>query len=699
MPHGHVWSLEAAPRAHQESLLISSVGSAVMTGIEGRGFTVVGMTIEGPPPIGRIHLDLTPDLSVLYGHNAVGKTRFLSALAATMQGFSFEGAIGVIHVIVHDPEAAPKREEGFPGALLDGLRVASSRLGWNSGTDPESSLLGDQLEGFEQVVQRCLSSLDTQWKGMEQAIVEAAAYGSFSLRAVGHAHPEWEIWISDCIRPESVLNEAYCRAGPLARANRSISRAVHESFGNDLQRLPDGLRSELLAAIMELQANTPWATDLLEHLALRDFNEDLFFVRPSWVPVELARAGTLAVGPVDVIPIDEEEPELNSKTARLVAPDSGCVFAGLEPGAFSMDTLARVARLGKAASLTLSSLIGPGRTMRFELGTPQDWFLGAPPGWVCEDEYGLAVPLAQLSKSRRRWAVVAVRLALGRSGKVGLPAIVLSDEPEAGLHRTAEAKIASGLTALTSDLTALTSDSERTVIVASHSPAFMSQPSARLLRVHRDVHGTTQVVEQPGLPDAYDLGLTETDVLSLQRVFVIVEGEHDELVLAGLFPGELRRAFAKILVLRGASRAKSAAHAEWLLSVTSSPFLIVIDKLDEQAVQLAWAKARIFDSEGRIDDAIRALGEIKNVRKDEAGFLRKLGEEALQTGMFQRLHFLGLNRDDILLYLPDGRELLERKRQGTLTSAQVKAAVRSVDSSIDPDLTGLMAEISRLAGP
>lgn len=161
----------------------------------------------------------------------------------------------------------------------------------------------------------------------------------------------------------------------------------------------------------------------------------------------------------------------------------------------------------------------------------------------------------------------------------------MSDEPEAGVHRTGEEQVVSGLISLTAD-------GGRAGIFATHSPAFWGEPSARMVHVRRGgASNDTEVSVPDELPHDIELGLTKADLLALRRVFVIVEGEHDKIVLENLFPVELRLAFAQILVLRGGSRASSAAHAEWLLDASDAPFLIVLDNVGEPAIRDAWNEA------------------------------------------------------------------------------------------------------------
>ncbi len=82
--------------------------------------------------------------------------------------------------------------------------------------------------------------------------------------------------------------------------------------------------------------------------------------------------------------------------------------------------------------------------------------------------------------------------------------------------------------------------------------------------------------------------------------------------------------------------------------------------------------------------------------KVEAGFLARLGEEAVRTRVLPRLFIHGLPEDDVLLYLPDGHGLVKKKKAQDLDLADVKVAVGKLDG-IHSDLTDLLTEIKRLA--
>lgn len=236
----------------------------------------------------------------------------------------------------------------------------------------------------------------------------------------------------------------------------------------------------------------------------------------------------------------------------------------------------------------------------------------------------------------------------------------------------------------------------RAGIVATHSPAFLSEPHARLLHVRRQLGGATEVRGLRGLPDDEDLGLTKSDMLALRRVFVFVEGQHDKILLEGFFPYELRAAFAQILVLRGAKQAITAAYAECLLDASDAPFLIVLDKIGEPAIRFAWAEAKSHLAAGRFEQAITSVRGIRTIRKDEAGFLSRLGEEAVRTGVLDRLFIHGLPEDDILLYLPEGADLVRKKKAQCLRDSDVREALGKLDE-VPTDLTDLLDEIQRLS--
>ncbi len=100
-----------------------------------------------------------------------------------------------------------------------------------------------------------------------------------------------------------------------------------------------------------------------------------------------------------------------------------------------------------------------------------------------------------LSKAQRGWADFSIALATRKelphsSFHETAPQVVLLDEPEAGLHRTAEAHMAEGLSALAHN------QPGTYVIAATHTPMLLDDPSSAVVEVKR----TPQERGDPGDP-------------------------------------------------------------------------------------------------------------------------------------------------------------------------------------------------------
>ncbi len=183
--------------------------------------------------------------------------------------------------------------------------------------------------------------------------------------------------------------------------------------------------------------------------------------------------------------------------------------------------------------------------LHYRLGHPNDWFAARPATWHAEEVDGNVLPLTSLSAAQQRWSALAISVALG-SGDADDPVVFLCDEPEAGLHRAAEARLPQGLATLARRTNAF-------VVVASHSPAMLNEPTVSQSHVSRHSSGRTVVKDLPltvteafaRQASAHELGLTASDVLQLVRVFVVVEGPHDRAVLEHVLREDLHSASAK----------------------------------------------------------------------------------------------------------------------------------------------------------
>jgi AAA domain, putative AbiEii toxin, Type IV TA system/Protein of unknown function (DUF2813) len=163
------------------------------------------------------------------------------------------------------------------------------------------------------------------------------------------------------------------------------------------------------------------------------------------------------------------------------------------------------------------------------------------------------------------------------------PAIYFVDEPELHLHPTAQLEVADWLAGL--------SRSNALVLVASHSPAFLNMTSqsanfyglvqedsrVRLVPLNADLLGTLDTL-------AEDLGLSRADLILMIRGGLIVEGEHDRLVIDHFFGTDIRRQRLAVLQLRGTRNALALIDSD-LLHALGRPLWVLFDGTRESVVR------------------------------------------------------------------------------------------------------------------
>lgn len=148
--------------------------------------------------------------------------------------------------------------------------------------------------------------------------------------------------------------------------------------------------------------------------------------------------------------------------------------------------------------------------------------------WTAVEPLGTRVHVSDLSDARRRWAAFAINLALSLREEMREHArLVVIDEPERGLHRTAERRLARGLERLGQDL-------GLTIVVATHSPAFMRLPRASTHQLRRDAAGHLEIDDLDlEAVDLDPLGLDLSDRAQFLQALVLVPDELDAAALSG----------------------------------------------------------------------------------------------------------------------------------------------------------------------
>lgn len=656
--------------------------------ITGDGFDIIGISVGKRGPVGPlVHLDLDPGVTALYGLNGAGKSWVLRLAHAALSGVlnsQESDEIADVHLRVHHSQTPPS--SGFVTALRDclglALDVRRGTLRRLSGElDPVSYGWEEDVTGlwseFEELGARAIgqdlwshaaalidaagiadssgSTTRTLPAEVREALYLSADAGLITLRATGAPDaPSWDVFLPlSSVHDESArLLQAGLPGWNELRRILSLDRGEEQTqlLGDYVSRKrhfrvwEHGLDG---AAYFGMQGKSKSSIDW-----------------PSWVGVPVFKVGeSLSTPPVRVLD-NEDTADVNAETVRrLLEPfdttdtswaDAERRSVALDFDGTVSDALEAATRAIEAAAMEiLAAVLMDAPALRFNWRTPVDWLRGMDPGWeYLDDGRPDWLPLDSLSDARLRWSRDALRLATTGSH---LPTVLLSDEPERGLHRLAERRLATGLGRMATGRGV-------SIVAATHSPALLDSTFVRPHLVGRDHDGFVKVSAAPltltGDLDsswsAAQLGLSFSDLASLMKVAVLVEGLHDEWVINDQLRSTLDNSLAQLFPMHGAKRAQSLADARFLFGGTDAHLLVVLDNLSS-GVQATWEAAASAHQRGFPDQAIEILKPLLEERKqrgDEYLFLHQLALRAIETNRIDRIRVFGLSRPDIICYLP-----------------------------------------------
>ncbi|MBQ0905485.1 AAA family ATPase [Micromonospora sp. U21] len=148
------------------------------------------------------------------------------------------------------------------------------------------------------------------------------------------------------------------------------------------------------------------------------------------------------------------------------------------------------------------------------------------------------------------------------------------DEPESHLHPQAQRSIAGAL-----DRLRLRGDN---VVLASHSPHFLDLPDWQLVHVQRTPEGTTLSPLVASDLDARkalagQMGLTRGELLTRVSFLLVVEGEHDRLLLEELYGARLQDAGVAIVRMHGTSNLLATAQMDFVERHLDVPIGVLLD--------------------------------------------------------------------------------------------------------------------------
>ncbi|HUR73351.1 MAG TPA: hypothetical protein VMZ00_03700 [Sporichthya sp.] len=661
---------------------------------------LLGVTVCGPAPIGRVHVPLFEPLVALYGRNGAGKTRILSAVVAALRGEAQGDSWGLVHVRVADAQADFDGRDSDPwrDALARAMRAHLNRLRgdvvahfarrrdeeFDVGPGDDYAEVLDDFRSFTQAVvdeahsptslrelvgahlaaqQMLMSDLEHIGDFMRfhsNAVSEITRGGHFVLRAIGTAEaPRWSVYAA------ASEEDAACAA--LLEQDRA--HPIEDEEEDPAARLKMALDENVVLS----NSGFPWRelSDISDAFisgrgyvgpgTSPELGTDVRSVPwPLWATVPVVEIATI-VAPLVELVTDETSPADVDQLTReeVLRAAGGQMLASFADGGARfhprVDPLLR--RLTELATRYLRAVFPDAPELVFAPGDPNEWLAGVLPSWVARfPQAGTALPstlpLAALSTAQRRWAALSAALAVSVAGSESLPVVFLCDEPESGLHRRAES-------ALPDALVKIADESGLRMAVATHSPAMLDPQRVALMHVTRLASGAAtargmdfalrEELERDHMRE--DLGLTPADLLQMVRCFVIVEGKHDEEVLGALLAPDLD-SWSVIYPVGGAKQMQSLATAGLIWDFTDAAIVLVLDNIARAAIQPVWDKAQAAIARGGTESAIRALVPLGKMPGAEARWLQNLLTRAIRAKRAHRIKLETLSAPDVICYLP-----------------------------------------------
>lgn len=507
-------------------------------------------------------------------------------------------------------------------------------------------------------------SSEVIWGGLEIPSVERLV-----LEPTGSDDTTWTIWSGVDITDGSVF------------ATDFRARLLDESA--EPESAPGGLFSTKNDDGSAIEGYAAWSGSEddyeLSPATLACYGQDVLDGWPSWASAPIMHLGTTTglagrawLGQVDVVNAAEiERRDVDDVTRRVLAARPGNLvdLADNDEVVLTADRSETIAALEKDASDLFHTVASGAPPLRFTIGSPKDWFTGSLASWNAGD-----VPLSDLASSWQRWARVGIDVAVRRqlqrwteaehddhltehiaelraAGQFVNPSVLLVDEPELGLHRSAVSAVGELLSRFSQTGAAF---------AVTHSPQLLNARGVEALHLQFDRATGRSRLHVPQLADihsdrtmsllAEELGLTRADLFQLVRVFVCVEGQHDLAVLSKLLEGPLTASFARLLPLDGAKKLNEALTVPMIFDYTDANVVVVLDNLPD--VEKDWndlVAAHQRGQKSQVQAIIRAI----NARPGgEAGWIAKFAQAAIDRGRLDRVTVVGLSRPDVICYLP-----------------------------------------------
>ncbi len=595
------------------------------------------MRVQGFGAAVDTYLPLEKGLNALYGLNGAGKTTILTAIRAALQQSPLEPGSRVTFYLRVVATRDELEADPALGRIARALELTSTgdlaqRIGetlvadW---TQCNATVTGDPIEFGLEIGNNCL----------------------FELSKNSWPEPNWTIAIS--VRAD---------AGPC------LVKELHafRTFWRSQQATLDAPENDT-----ELSTREP-LEQMRSRLRRSPFSEARELDFDPWSEPLCASSTPIAVGsrkPLDgpallSTRIDLQRDVDASTLIQLQGLIDGTLQASpswheqsslLRPEVFGSDgrlspwMMEASSWLERRANEVYASILVDAPRLTLSATPPENWLTSPLFRWTAESgRPGGRVAIAALSTGQERWARFSVLHAVSQIARDPAPlGVVFIDEPEMALHRSAEHQMAHAL----ADLGASQADY---LLVATHSPAILDLAESHVLHIRRGLMGRSEVatLRVDERRDLAALGLRPSDLLNRQKLFVLVEGEHDKIVIEHLLEKRLNSARATVLPLRGARELPLAVESRVLFDFTDAHIVVVLDNTAAEHVATSWTSAQSI----RLLEGVEAAGEYLRSqlpgKRAEYKFLREFLSRCLQAGTEDRVTPFGLEKEDIVEYLP-----------------------------------------------
>lgn len=264
---------------------------------------------------------------------------------------------------------------------------------------------------------------------------------------------------------------------------------------------------------------------------------------------------------------------------------------------------------------------------------------------------------SELNESTKRWIYRAIQV-VGMLDVKSPYKIVIWDEPEFGLHPSAILNVKRFI------LPFLKRNNIK-VIFTTHSTV-LGNSAQQVLSCRRQSKYPHDPVLQsvPAINETVleDLGITKFELLSSIKKILVVEGDHDKFVLESVFGDALNDLGVKIFTIGGTHELLGLPQSQLIIEYLDAEIFILTDGLNRSFFNLNNRKyleeISAAIAQGDLKSARDAIFSLERADYNESAEISKLIPVlktfltmAKKDFVIQRIHFLMLEKDDILHYL------------------------------------------------